>query len=453
MIVREQVNALEEQLNDFSPEVRVEALGKLLRLVGEGQVPNLPEQPLFNLHAHSFYSFNALGKSPTALAWLAKQRGFSMIGMVDFDILDGLDEFFTACDLLTVRGVAGMETRVFIPEFASMEINSPGEPGISYTMGTGFTSSIVPGDVKPILDALRIFARLRIDEMLAKINDYLFPIFIDRELDLLPLSPSGNLTERHLVKAIINVVQKSAADSVAYWQQKMGLNETEVAQLADPISLQNLLRSKLLKRGGVGYIQPAVETYPTLEQVNQLIVACCGIPCVAWLDGTSAGEEDIAKLLSFLVEKGAGVINIVPDRNWNIKDPITKQKKLHKLYEVVDIAGQMDLPILVGTELNSFGQKLVDDLNEPELQPLYMAFQEGAHFIYGHTIMQRGLDLGFQSAWAKAHFPGRSQLNAFYCQVGKLARPGMQGMVELASSGGDLEPDYILKTLVINKIY
>lgn len=442
MSVSERVAALEEQLNDFSPQVRAEALGMLLDLVNRGEVSLSADTGLFNLHAHTFFSFNAYDYSPSALAWLAKVRGFAMIGMVDFDLLDGVDEFMAACDLLAVRGVAGMETRVYIPEFSSMEINSPGEPGISYYMGTGFTTSHVPTGVRPILDALRKSAVLRIDQMLAKINTYLSPITIDRDLDLLPLSPSGNLTERHLVQAIIQAVQKSQPDPVGYWQVKLNLNEIEKTQLNDPILLQNMLRAKLLKRGGVGYIQPAVESYPTVEQVNQLITACGAIPCVAWLDGTSAGEQNIVDLLSFLVEKGAGAINIVPDRNWNIADSVARQVKLGKLIAVVDLAQQMDLPILVGTEMNSFGQKVVDDLEVVELQPLRRVFEDGAHFIYGHTVLQCVLGLGYQSTWAKSHFPGRAERNRFYLQVGMLGKHRLQ---LLASSVPNIQPDEILK--------
>ena len=77
------------------------------------------------------------------------------MGIVDFDVLDGVDEFLDACDLVGVRGSAGIETRVFVPEFADREINSPGEPGVCYHMGIGFTSSQVPDGVAPILADLR----------------------------------------------------------------------------------------------------------------------------------------------------------------------------------------------------------------------------------------------------------------------------------------------------------
>ena len=36
--------------------------------------------------------------------------------------------------------------------------------------------------------------------------------------------------------------------------------------------------------------------------------------------------------------KGAVALNIVPDRNWNLKDPAERALKVQKLYEIVDLA-------------------------------------------------------------------------------------------------------------------
>ena len=116
----------------------------MVALAERGEAPCEPVQDVVNLHCHTFFSFNAYGHSPTSLAWLAKKRGFAAVGIVDFDVLDAVDEFLAACDLAGVRGSAGIETRVFIPEFATREINSPGEPGVYYHMGIGFTSGNVP---------------------------------------------------------------------------------------------------------------------------------------------------------------------------------------------------------------------------------------------------------------------------------------------------------------------
>ena len=63
--------------------------------------------------------------------------------------------------------------------------------------------------------------------------------------------------------------------------------------------------------------------------------------------------------------------------------------------------------------MNAPGNKLVDDFDVPEMAPVKQAFLDGAHFIYGHTIMQRALGLGYQSEWAQAHLPTRRERNAF----------------------------------------
>jgi len=66
------------------------------------------------------------------------------MGIVDFDVLDGVEEFLSVADRVGLRATAGMETRAYLPEFATRIINSPGEPGITYHMCIGFTSGEVP---------------------------------------------------------------------------------------------------------------------------------------------------------------------------------------------------------------------------------------------------------------------------------------------------------------------
>ncbi len=148
--------------------MRRTALHELADQVARGQVDLAPQRGVVNMHCHTFFSYNAYGYSPSALAWLAKKNGYAAIGVVDFDVLDAVDEFLDACDLLQVRGSAGIETRVFIPEFATREINSPGEPGVYYHMGIGFTSGKVPAEVEPILASMRERADRRNLDMLAR---------------------------------------------------------------------------------------------------------------------------------------------------------------------------------------------------------------------------------------------------------------------------------------------
>jgi hypothetical protein len=416
---------LEASLNDFTPSVRKNALVKLVQILKAGAFPETPKRRLVNLHCHTFFSFNAYGYSPSGLAWLAKRMGFTALGMVDFDVLDGIDEFLEACEYLEVRGSAGIESRAFVPEFAQYEINSPGEPGITYHMGIGFTSSAVPSSVSHILDRLRKTAADRNRSMVERLNNHLAPVYVDYEQDVLPLTPNGNATERHILKVFLRKAEKTANCLVKFWSHKMNLPEDNVQELLlDPIAFQNAFRAKLMKLGGVGYVRPEPSTFPTIEEFHELITACGALPCAAWLDGTSPGERVFAELLELFISKGAVALNIIPDRNWNIADPEQRRVKIQKLYEVVELAQRLDLPLNIGTEMNSYGQKLVDDIDSPELQPIRQAFLDGAYFIYGHTAMQRYIGLGYQSDWAKRHLPERRERNSFYTQVGYRLAPG-----------------------------
>ena len=146
-----------------------------------------------------------------------------MAGIVDFDVLDAVDEFLGASRRLGLRGCSGIETRIFLPEFHSRELNSPGEPGIAYYMGVGFTSCQVAQPA--LLDKLREIARTRNLGVLSRVNPYLEPVAIDYEDDVIPLTPKGNATERHLCAAYeakAESVFPDDSERAAFWAAKLG---------------------------------------------------------------------------------------------------------------------------------------------------------------------------------------------------------------------------------------
>ena len=107
----------------------------------------------------------------------------------------------------------------------------------------------------------------------------------------------------------------------------------------------------------------------------------------------------------------------------------------------------MDLPPVVGTEMNSFGQKVVDDFDVPELAPVRRDFVDGAHFVYGHTVLQRALGLGYQSEWARSYMPTRRERNEFYTAIGYQVPPGEAGLARLKRLHADMSPDEMTRVL------
>lgn len=393
-----------------------------------------------NLHCHTFFSYNPDAHSPTLLAWLAKKAGLYAAGIVDFDVIDGVDEFLDASALVGIRATAGIESRVFLPEFAQFEINSPGEPGIAYHMGSGMPSSTVPASQRGFLDGLKRTAQQRNREMIALVNSFTSPVVLDLEEDLTPLTPNGNATERHICQAYQNKAAEMFADPAdlkEYWESKLGPVPDDYLQPGS-FELQALIRKKTMKQGGVGYMTPAGDTFPAMAEFNQFISACGGVPTLAWLDGTSAGEERMEELLDLEIAMGVAAVNIIPDRNYT---PGVEDVKIEKLRQFIALAESRSLPVLVGTEMNAPGLKFVDDFDSAELKPFLPVFLRGANILYAHTFMQRRAGMGYSSAWAAINFPERKSRNEFYEELGRITEPGSVGSLRLSDA---MEPSELI---------
>jgi hypothetical protein len=417
------IEKLEQQLDSFDAGQRKQALLSLLDQVKAGEI-ELPEPGRFvNIHCHTFFSYNTYGYSPTKFAWLARKAGLAVVGTTDFDVLDALDEFREACRLLGLKGCSGMETRVYVPEFSTRVINSPGEPGISYHMGVGFPNSKVPVSQRGFLKGLKQTAQQRNRDLMQRVNRYLSPIELDYERDVLTLTPAGNATERHMCLAYARQARdhfgETSAELAEFWSQKLGGDARKLG-LPEGRDLLNTIRAKTMKRGGVGYVQPDNGSFPLMADTNRFILAAGGMPVHTWLDGTSDGEKAIEELLDVAMSTGAVAINVIPDRNYT---PGSQDQKVKNLYLVVEAAQRRHLVVVEGTEMNSPGQKFVDDFNSEELAPLLPVFLKSAHIVYAHSVLQRQCSLGYTSAWADKHFGTAQRKNAFYEEVGATLRP------------------------------
>jgi hypothetical protein len=435
------IEKLEHDLDSFNPEQRKNALLALCEKVKSGQIFLSDPGTAVNLHCHTSFSYNTYGYSPSKFAWLARKAGLAVAGVVDFDVLDALDEFLDASQLLGLKGCAGLETRVFVPEFETRVINSPGEPGISYHMGVGFPSANVPESQKDFLAGLRQTAQQRNRDLMGRVNKHLHPVELDYERDVLTLTPSGNATERHICSAYAHKaieIFDRPEELANFWSEKLGM-EITTSQLPDSRDLLNAIRAKTMKRGGVGYVQPGKGSFPRMADTNQFIIAAGGIPVHTWLDGTSDGEKAIEELLDVAMSTGAAAINVIPDRNYT---PGASSIKLDNLYHVVEVAEKLHLPVVEGTEMNSPGQKFVDDFASKELEPLVPVFLKGAYIVYAHSVLQRKCGIGYTSDWAKNNFQNVAEMNKFFKEVGSLLKPEQQDY--LVDLNEDVTPEEIL---------
>jgi hypothetical protein len=305
----------------------------------------------------------------------------------------------------------------------------------------GFPSATVPDAQREFLAGLRETAQGRNQSLMARVNAHLRPVELDYERDVCVLTPSGNVTERHMCLAYARKAMEVLGDAdkaAEFWSEKLGV-ELTASQMPESRDLLDAIRAKTMKRGGVGYVQPDHGSFPQMADTNSFILASGGIPVHTWLDGTSNGEQDIEGLLDVAMSTGAAAINVIPDRNYT---PGSADVKLKNLYHVVEVAEKRHLPVVMGTEMNSPGQKFVDDFQSEELKPLAAVFLKGSQIVYAHSVLQRKSGLGYTSDWAKKSFDSVADKNEFFEQLGRSLQPGKED--DLSGLSDDVKPKDIL---------
>jgi len=307
-----------------------------------------------------------------------------------------------------------------------VDINSPGEPGVTYIMGAGFARLPDPGTPQAdALDRLRQGAGLRNRALIERINRRLPDIALDYDREVLPLSPSGTPTERHIVRAYRRKAESAFADQgsrLRFWSEILKADPGAVSEWEPDIPvMEEKIRGALVKRGGIGYERPTAGTFPPIEDFILWVRDCRALPTVAWLDGTSAGEADALTMLERLHALGACALNIIPDRNYRIANPDQRSVKVRKLAEIVAAAETLGFPINIGTEMNKDGQPFVDDTGAEALQPYHAAFMKGARIMVGHTILGRYADYAYVGEAAQIEFGTNAERkNAFFEAAGSL---------------------------------
>ena len=447
------VAQLEGHLNALDLHARIRALRELKHLADTGKTPVPGAGGWVNMHCHTFFSYNAHGFSPCRVAWEMYKRGVEVAGIIDFDVLDGVEEALAISDALLYRFTAGIESRVYVEEFGREVLNSPHEPGIAYYCGQGFIGQPPPGSAAAAtLRQMADYARVRNEAMTLRTNAYLDDAQINYETDVIPLSAAGNATERHMLAAYEKRAEEVFPDRAKrahFWASKLHLGQDEIERfMRDSVQFRNIMRKDLMKYGTPGYAPPELKTYPVLENVVAMIRACGAMPMYAWLDGTNSGESDTELLIDYFLSAGGVGINLIPDRNWNLKDATEKAEKTAKLNEVVAIARERHLLISVGTELNNASQPMVDNFDTPELKPHAQAFLEDARIIWGHSLLLRHGGFGYLSAQAEAAF-GKDvrKKNGFFLEVGSRPVPHGADLQKLRAASKAADAAAVLRAL------
>ena len=254
-------------------------------------------------------------------------------------------------------------------------------------------------------------------------NAFLNPLTLDYDQDVLPLTPRGNATERHLCLAYARKAAEQFPEESAlraFWSEKLGVAAEDLKDVPDGRGMTDLIRAKTMKKGGVGYVQPDSGSFPKMAEMNQFVLKCGALPTLTWLDGSSDGEQAIRELVEVGKSTGVVAFNVIPDRNYT---PGSPDQKLKNLQEVIALTEELDLPLVGGTEMNSPGQKLVDSFETEELSAVHPVFLRGARIFHAHSTLQKLGGMGYLSDWADGNFSNTRAKNDFYDQFGEVFWP------------------------------
>jgi len=288
---------------------------------------SFPEYREANGHIHTPYSFSAFTALNTAFNMAVKEK-IAVLGINDFYVTDGYPAFHEGC---LANGIFPLFNIEFIgllkeEQKKGIRINDPNNPGRIYFSGKGLDFPFQLGWwQKRQLKAVKKESQVQIKEMINKLNQ-----LIEKEKPDLKLSYSNIkkvyahelVRERHVAKALKDLaikVSDSESEQLNFLENLYGGKKSK-AGMANPASLENEIRSNLLKSGGAAFVEENENSFLELKKIIRIIIRAGGIPCYPVLLDDPTGkctefESDPEKLYNSLKKLGIECIELIPGRN------------------------------------------------------------------------------------------------------------------------------------------
>ena len=257
-----------------------------------------------NAHLHTPYSFSAFSSIDEAMDHALKE-GVKVVGINDFYSMEGYGAWNVGCMKRGLFPLFGIEFISLNEEdqAAGLRVNDPNNPGRTYISGKGLSFPVMlQGEPLRQLEAVRAEANAQVEQMCAKLNDWLKAEGHDLVLDFDEIKEKytkGSIRERHLAKALRIALYPDAEN---------------------PAKVENDLRSKLLKAGGPAFVPERPEAFLPMKTVQEIIEAAGGIPTYPFLGDDAKGnftdfEADLQKAADTLKKRGFRSVEFITTRN------------------------------------------------------------------------------------------------------------------------------------------
>jgi hypothetical protein len=348
-----------------------------------------PGFPLkINNHVHTPYSFSAF-KSIDEAVVLAEEEEVRVLGINDFNVTEGYEEFIRKCvnhslfPLLNIEliGISNEDQQ------KGVRINDPGNPGRIYVSGKGLAfPSVLSEAQQRKLDRVIEESNRQVSKMVELLNRWLQFQQVEISLsveEIMEEQARGLLRERHVAKALrlkLEGLAESDDDFYRLLQKVYGGKPTEKMR-EDIAGMEEELRARLLKSAAPAFVPEDDQAFLSLNEIVGIIKDAGGIPAYPMLLDGAGGkitefEDGKEQLLESLIEWGFQSVEMIPLRN-----------RIEVLKEYAEFFYEKGMVVSFGTEHNTTAMTplSVSCKNEEPLdQSLMQISFNGAAYVAAH---------------------------------------------------------------------
>lgn len=320
-----------------------------------------------NAHFHTPYSFSAFG-SIHEIFEKAESENISVLGINDFITTFGYVEFndlafrYHKFPLFCIEfmGLLKDEQR------KGIRINDPSNPGRIYFCGKGLAYPERFGEKSRIL-LQQVFdeSHRQMEAMTRKLNGHLQKINAPFNIEFEQIKAEyskGMVRERHIAKALRIKIRDhfKKKDEIPDFLKQLYCGGQTNVNPDNPVELDNELRSRLLKKGGIAFVEEDEKAFLSFDQIRNIIIDAGGIPCYPVLLDDITGnytdfESDFDQLFKELAKRRVYTVELIPGRN-----------DIEHLKRFVHYFSERGFIITLGTEHNT-----------PEMLPLKVCSRGG----------------------------------------------------------------------------
>jgi hypothetical protein len=342
-----------------------------------------------NSHVHVPPNFSAFSTVDEMID-LAVAQGVEVVGTsnyYDFEVYRRFGELAAGAGIFPLYG---LEVVCLVDELAESgtKINDPGNPGKMYLCGKGISrfAPMAP-EADALMSTIRDIDSARIVEMIDKLAGLFasagVPVEVSEDSVKAAVvrrhslaSGPVYLQERHVAQAFQEALF-ACVPTPALAEALATICHTGPGAALDAVSVQNALRSHLMKAGKPGYVP---ERFVDFDHAYRLILALGGMPCYPVLaDGATPMcpfEESAGQLVSSLRERRIPCAELIPNRN-----------APEVLAEYASALHEAGLVVLAGTEHNTLDVVAMEPHcagGVPIPDPVKDIFWEGACVVAAH---------------------------------------------------------------------